>query len=196
MNSVQLHLILTHFPIVGFIASFALLLYALWRGSREIRTVALAGIALSGLIILPVLASGNAAEEFVERLPGIAESLVEHHEAAADTAGALALLAGAAALVTLVVQRWAPRFASAGLAVVALLVVVATAGVGWTAHLGGQIRHPEVAVAWNERTLPTGDGAAALLGTRDRTPAGMALGSSEQGRRGKHDDEDDEQDDD
>jgi hypothetical protein len=77
---------------------------------------------------------------------------------------------------------------------VALLVVVATAGVGWTAHLGGQIRHPEVAVAWNERTLPAGDGAAALLGTRDRTPAGMALGSSEQGRRGKHDDE--EQDDD
>lgn len=149
MNVAQLHLILNHFPLVGFIAASVLLLYALWRRSAEARAIALVGIALSGLLILPVLVSGNASEEMVEHLPGVSEALIGRHEQAADTAGALALVAGGVALLALIALRWAPRAARAALGATLVLAVAAMVGIGWAAHLGGTIRHPEIALAWN-----------------------------------------------
>jgi Predicted membrane protein (DUF2231) len=149
MNYAQLHMMLIHFPIVGFIAAFGLLVYALARGSSEARNIALVGVVLSGLAVLPVLVTGNAAENYVEHLPGVREALIQQHENAADLAGTLAVVAGAVALLTLIVQRWAPRFSRAGMAVTLATVLIAAVGIGWTAHLGGEIRHPELAVAWN-----------------------------------------------
>jgi Predicted membrane protein (DUF2231) len=165
MNVTQLHLMLNHFPIVGLIAAFSLLMYTLWRPSREVRNVALAGIALSGLMVLPVLLTGNASEDLVERLPGVREALIQAHESAAEVAGVLALVAGAAALLTFALQRWAPRFAKEGLAATLVLALVATVSIGWSAHLGGEIRHPEAALAWNAagQSGEAGEGAASSL---------------------------------
>lgn len=149
MNVAQLHLFLNHFPLVGFIAASVLLLYALWRRRPEARSIALVGIVVSSLLILPVLLSGTASEDMVEHLPGVREALIGQHEQAADTAGALALIAGGVALLTLILQRWAPRRARIGVATTLVLVGVATVSIGWASHLGGAIRHPEAALAWN-----------------------------------------------
>ncbi len=145
----QLHLMLIHFPIVGFIASSLLLVYALWRHRQEARTIALVGIVLSGIVVLPVLATGNASEDAVEGLPGVSRTLMRQHSQAADTAGTLAVIAGGLALATLLVQRWRPRLATPALTGVLVMATAATVSIGWTSHLGGEIRRPELALAWN-----------------------------------------------
>ena len=170
MNAVQLHLVLTHFPIVGFIAAGGLLFYALWRGSREARLIALVGIALAGLIVLPVLATGDASEEQVEHMPGVSETLLHRHEDAAEVAGTLATVTGILALLVLGLERWAPGKARMGALLLVVLVVASTASVGWAGHLGGRIRHPELR-------------------------AGAAEGGGGDGQRSeKHEDDDDDDD--
>lgn len=148
MNVAQLHLFLNHFPLAGFIASFGLLLYALWRGRSEARRIALAGIVISGLLILPVMLSGSGSEEMVEHLPGVREAVIGRHEEAASIALVLALVAAAAALVTLIGERRSRSLARGGLLATMLLAAIAMVGIGWTSHLGGAIRHPEIATAW------------------------------------------------
>jgi hypothetical protein len=188
MNVAQLHLALTHFPFVGFIASFGVLLYALWRGSSEVRNVALVGIVLSGLIILPVMATGNGSEDVVEGLPGVAHALVGQHRHAADIASTLALAAAAVALLTLILQRWAPAYTKLSLAGVLTLVLAGTVSIGWAAHLGGEIRHPELALAWNATndndsgSATSGEGAEGSKATRSFLPSmGALTGSGERG---------------
>jgi len=196
MNVAQLHLILNHFPIVGFIASFGLLLYTLWRPSREVRTVALAGMVISGLLVLPVLITGNASEEMVEHLPGVSEGLIGRHENAADIASAVALIAGGLALMTLILQRWAPRFVKEGLAATMVVGLVAIVTIGWTAHLGGAIRHPEIALAWNAGGEQGGEGGERSEGGELRgggmggTSLLPGLGGRSESREG-HDRDDD-----
>jgi hypothetical protein len=144
MTIPHLHLILTHVPVAGLIMSFALLLFALWRKHQAALDIALFGILLSGVIVLPVFWSGEAAEEMVESLPGIAEAAVDAHEDAALAAAILAALAAGAALLAMVVwKRWPRlvRWGHGGVVVAALAAIIA---VGWTANLGGRIRHPEI----------------------------------------------------
>lgn len=172
MNAVQLHLALNHLPIVGLIAFGIVLIYAMWRGGREARRIALVGLAVSGLLTIPVLLSGESAEETVEHLGTALEPLIHNHEEAADVASTLSIITGIAALLVLGLELWMPRFrrmASAGLVV---LVLVSAVAVGWTGHLGGLIRHPE---------LRQGGAAAAL------TPG--TLGGAQ---GGDHDDDDDD----
>ena len=144
MTMVQLHLALNHFPIVGLILSAALLIYGLLRGRREARNIALVGIAVSGLLVLPVRLVGHEAAEVVEHLPGFSETLVERHEEAADLAGTLTVVTGIAALLVLGLQRWAQGLVRSGTLVLLVMVMASTAGIGWAGHLGGLIRHPEL----------------------------------------------------
>jgi hypothetical protein len=169
MNFPQLHLMLNHVPIVGFIAAYGLLLYALWRRSAEARRIALAGMFLSGLIILPVLITGNVSEDVVENLPGVVKAAIGRHEDAADYAAAMSMVAGAAAFVALLLDRWRPRHARLGVTAVLVLALLATAALARTAHLGGQIRHPEIAFGWQPPAGHEAAGAAeAAKGTQAR----------------------------
>jgi hypothetical protein len=144
MNAAHLHLLLTHQPVVG--AAFAVLLLAAGLLTRcpAVRRIALAAVVVVALLGLPTYFSGEGAEDAVEGLPGVSEAVVERHEDAAgrslvalEAAGVLALL-GLAATVR---ARRVPAWIVAG----TLLVTLVGAGLlGWTANLGGQIRHPEI----------------------------------------------------
>ncbi|MBI2877083.1 MAG: hypothetical protein HYY20_09405 [Candidatus Tectomicrobia bacterium] len=80
ISSVQVHLLLNHILIVGLgIALLLLLLAEVRRGS---------GLAQAGWIVLitaaafavPTYLTGEAAEEAIKHLPGVAEELIETHE--------------------------------------------------------------------------------------------------------------------
>lgn len=193
MNVAQLHLALTHFPFVGFIASFGVLIYALWRRSSEVRNVALAGIVISGFMTLPVVATGNGSEEVVEGLPGVAHAMVAQHAYAADIASTIAVGAAVLALLTLFLLRWAPRYANGGMIASLALVVAAIVGIGWTSHLGGEIRHPELSLAWNATNDSDGGGSESGVaesgegseGSRGVLSKLIPMGSGERGENGE-----------
>jgi uncharacterized membrane protein len=140
-----LHLILAHIPVVGMMLSLTLLGYGAWRRDPRARQIALAGVALSGLIAIPVYFTGEGAEEAVEELAGVAEAAVERHEEAARVAAILMALAGALAAWSAFRSRKGAAVPRGLVASVTAAGIVAFGAIGYTANLGGQIRHTEIA---------------------------------------------------
>lgn len=143
MSLVHLHLMLNHVPVVG--ALFALLLFAAAIFLRETVTtrLALAFSAAIALVAVAVYFTGEPAEEAIEHLAGISERVIEQHEEAAELSTIAMGAFGALAFAALVIfrKRKMPRWVgAAGLAG----TIVLTALMGWTANLGGQIRHSEI----------------------------------------------------
>jgi hypothetical protein len=144
MNGAPMHLILNHLPVLGTLFTFLLLLWGVVRRNETIQKTALAALVIVGLSAIPVYLSGESAEEVIEEMPGVEEAYIEAHE----TMGKFALWAGIALGVAAIagIGVVATRPASTTSAAVALLVLNALVfGVmAYTAHTGGQIRHPEI----------------------------------------------------
>jgi hypothetical protein len=144
MNWAHVHLMLSHLPVVGTIFGVLLLLLALLRKSEELKRVSLGIFVLTALLAPPVYFTGEPAEKVVEHLPGVAEPLIERHENAALFALLMAGGAGAVALAGLILFRRAEKLPG-WIVAVTLVLSLATSGLmGWTANLGGQIRHTEI----------------------------------------------------
>ena len=143
MSLVHLHLLLNHVPVVGTL--FALLLFAAAIFLREtVSTKFALGFSVAiALVAVAVYFTGEPAEEAVEKLAGVSERIIEQHEEAAELSTIAMSMFGALALAALVIlrKRKMPRWVgAAGLAG----TIVLTAVMGWTANLGGQIRHSEI----------------------------------------------------
>lgn len=144
MNSTHAHLLLNHFPVIGTLIGIMILLYGLLIKNINIQKVSLATIVAMALIAIPVFLTGEPAEEAVENLPGVAESIIESHEEAAEVAFWVMMLTGVFALITLGLQIVNHPFAKT-FVLIALISGIASFGLmGRAAYLGGQIRHTEI----------------------------------------------------
>ena len=143
MSVVHLHLILNHVPVIGMAFALLILGVAIWRrndGMGRLGLVVMAGLAV---ITAAVFLTGEPAEEAVETVANVSEAMIHPHEEAAEASLIATAIAGGFALVALVVyrRRSLPRWVT-GAAFTAALVASTT--LGWTANLGGRIRHTEI----------------------------------------------------
>jgi hypothetical protein len=144
MTPVHLHLLLNHAPVLGAVFGLLILLGGIaWRRADVTRT-AMAMFVVAGLAAVPTYLSGEPAEDAVERAAGSVESWVEPHEEAALVSLILVEALGVLALGTLWVHRRKPAVPQPLVVATALLAVVTAGSLGWTANLGGQIRHTEI----------------------------------------------------
>ena len=143
MNTVHLHLLLNHLPVVGTVIGTLLLAVALLRRSDELGRISLGLFGLLGVIALGVYLTGEPAEDAVEKLPGVSHALLDRHQDAALVATIVLGVIGAAALASLLLyrRRALPRWVTV-LGFGAALAASAT--MAYTANLGGQIRHTEI----------------------------------------------------
>ncbi|HZR81562.1 MAG TPA: DUF2231 domain-containing protein [Candidatus Binatia bacterium] len=141
----QLHLALNHLPVVGVLIATLTLLAGALAGSGSLRRFGLALAVLAAVAAVPVYLTGEPAEEAVEHQPGVMESAIERHEAAAQAALAITLVAGAlAAAAWLAMGRGRPSLARPAFMLALAASVAATGALARTAHLGGAIRHGEL----------------------------------------------------
>lgn len=143
MSTVHMHLLLNHFPVIGAVIGLLLLAFAAWRGGPELLRATFALYVLLAVVAVVVYLTGEPAEDAVEKLPGFSDALVERHEEIALISTIAMGVAGVLALVALFVQRKRvlPPWVARGGVVVGIGVV---ALMGYTANLGGQIRHTEI----------------------------------------------------
>ncbi len=99
---------------------------------------------MGAMSTLPVYFSGEGAEDAVENIPTVYESLIEDHEHAAKTTLWLIEITGFIALLALVFNLKAPKAEKVLVPIVVVLAVTAMASVVNTAGLGGKIRHTEI----------------------------------------------------
>jgi hypothetical protein len=144
MNWAHLHLALNHVPVIGLPIVLLLLAWAIVRRSAELLRASFGLIILLAIVTVIVQVTGEPAEELVEGLPGVVDSMVEAHEESALLGTVGVVVVGVIALLGLwrlgtgkILPQWySPVVLIAGILVAGLMV--------WIANLGGQIRHSEI----------------------------------------------------
>ena len=143
MTSVQLHLALTHVPVILSITGLLMLIVSFFIKNNTLTKVSYALLVISAIAAIPVYFTGEGAEEVVERLPGVSEPILEEHEDIAKLGLISIIVAGILALAAFFAVRW--KNASKIFKVAVLAAALITGGLmAQTAHLGGQIRHSEI----------------------------------------------------
>ena len=143
MNASQIHLALTHVPVILSFTGLIILIVAFFKKNEIITKTAFYIFLLAGLFTIPVYLTGESTEKIVEHLPGVSESIIEEHEERASIALVVISISGLVSLAGLVFHRFAGL--SKAIKLTALLFALGSAAtMAQTAHLGGQIRHSEI----------------------------------------------------
>ncbi len=144
MDTTHIHLILTHFPIVGTIIGVLILAYGYYSKEDSIKKAALFTFVLMALLTIPVYLSGEEAEETVEHIAGVSERIIDQHEDLAEVAIWFMAVLGISSLLSFYAISKELAFAKK-LTLVTLIISIVTFGVfAQVGNLGGQIHHSEI----------------------------------------------------
>ncbi len=147
MDATHLHLILTHFPIVGTIIGIGILAYGQFANNDDIKKVALITFIVMAILTIPVFLTGEEAEETVEHIAGISEQIIENHEELAEKAIWLMGLLGILSTINVYAILKKLSFAKT-LSIITLIVSLGTFGLfAKVGSTGGEIRHTEISTS-------------------------------------------------
>jgi hypothetical protein len=162
-SAAHVHLLINHFPTIGFIVAAGLFFVALAAKSDHLKVGSLVVMVGIAILTIPVYASGSGAQAQIcgpLEVPGPCETneamsrtLIEMHEAAAFIGMYAMFLTGGLAWLALWHYR---RFKRIPAVLNGLIVVMAFVTMGLianAANLGGEISHPEIRVT-QEATEP------------------------------------------
>jgi len=157
MNTAHWHLILNHFPIIGTLGGVVVLLYGFIRKNNDTKVLGALLILAMAIISVIVMETGEAAEEVVEKIPGISEAAMEAHEDAAKIANGILIASGVLALISLVLHFFKRNAVTIAMSATLVLSAVAFGFMGYTGYLGGKIRHTEITTG---NSIPANNSAA------------------------------------
>lgn len=144
MYATHLHLMLTHFSIVGTIIGMGILIYGLFKNNDDIKKVALTIFIITGIIVVPIYFTGEWSKLIVEKLPEISSNFVKSHEDIAIQSIFLTGILILFSIFALIAINKKLKFVKI-IIILTLLVSLITFGFFIkTANLGGQIRHTEI----------------------------------------------------
>lgn len=169
MDATRIHLLITHLPVFGLFIGALALIYGLIQKSREVKIMSLAILLISVIGGIIAFQTGHEAEETVEHMAGVTESVIEQHEESAETTVLLFYGLGILALAGLYFEVKEKALARPFLLVVIAATLITFSFVARTASLGGKIRHTEIV----------------------NNAASGQQQSQEQGKEEEHDDDDD-----
>ncbi len=138
-----LHMIINHFPIVGTIIGSILVIVGLVFKNEGVKISGLCIIVFAALMAVIAYLTGDSAENAVQNLPEIAESLINRHEDIATISMYLMIPSGLLAAMTLY-SIWKKENSVVFLLVITLVfTLISSAAMVFTGYTGGQIRHSE-----------------------------------------------------
>ncbi|MFB6346423.1 MAG: hypothetical protein ABEK50_11740 [bacterium] len=143
MNMAHWHLVLNHVPMFLTLFGIVLLVVGLWRNSDELTVTSLVMFVLAGAVVVPVYYTGHEAEGIVEDRPAVSEPLLEQHEELAEWTRLILIVLG---LVSLGALSWLIKGNDPSwvYGITLAISLLGTGYLGYTAYLGGQIRHSEI----------------------------------------------------
>jgi uncharacterized membrane protein len=177
MNLAHVHLLLNHFPIIGGLIAFGLLLLGMAGKSDDLKRASLAVWLGIALLTIATYVSGNGAEEAVCKAANaedpclerdVSKALIQAHESAALSGFALMELTGAFAWLGLWQFRRIRSIPGWNQTAVALLSLATLLLMARASNAGGEIRHPEI------RSAP--QTATASLETASEVPFAREVG--------------------
>ena len=152
MNLAHVHLLLNHFPTVGFGIGLGLFLAALFAKSEDLKRTSLMIFVAMAMLSFATYVSGNAAQMVIKGREGVSDALIKAHQDAALLAFIFMEITGALAWLALWQYRQSSRTQTWTVVTVLVLSIVSFGLMAQAANLGGEIRHPEI--------VPAGDAGA------------------------------------
>ena len=154
LNAEHLHLLLNHFPTVGFSIGLGLFLVALFVKSAELKQAALVIFIAMALLSLPTYLSGNAAHFAIKDHAELSETMVQEHQDAALLGSIFMQLTGLLSWFELWRVRYVAGRANWNPAAVVVLSVLTFGLMARAANIGGELRHPEIRPAAESTVWP------------------------------------------
>src|SRR5438034_1720037 len=109
MNPAHIHLLLNHFPTIGFGIGLGLLLIALLGKSDDLKRTSLVIFFITAALAIATYVSGNDANAAIKDIPGLSPALISAPESAALVAFAFMQATGLFAWLPLWLLRRLPR---------------------------------------------------------------------------------------
>lgn len=144
MNDAHFHLVVNHFPIVGVLIGFLILLAGFMMQKEQIKNTALGIFIFSALTAIAAFLTGEGAEEIVENLPEISETLIHKHEEYAELFLTVLLILGGISFITLFLQYKKLSFYKYGFVLALLLSITSIIISKYVGTSGGEITHIEI----------------------------------------------------
>ncbi|MDX1720023.1 MAG: hypothetical protein R3353_07680 [Salegentibacter mishustinae] len=144
MNDAHYHLIVNHLPIVGLLIGILVLIAGLVFNKTEVKLTALGIFIFSAITSIAAFYTGEGAEEVVENLEGISETLIHTHEEYAETFYTLSLILGGLSLLTFILELKKMKFTKYLMILCLVMALVDEVLATYVGSSGGEIRHPEI----------------------------------------------------
>jgi len=151
----HVHVILNHFPTVGFVFALVFYIAALGMNNVVMKRSSLLLFVICAILGVPTFVTGNASMWALTDPPvtGISKAVINaHRDFALYSLFALAFT-GVTSWIALWRFRHLGRFSSRSLTVILIFAIITLGVLAETGHRGGQINHPEIRVATD--VLPT-----------------------------------------
>jgi uncharacterized membrane protein len=145
----HVHMILNHFPTVGWVMALTFYIIALVADNDGLKRASLAVFVMLAIVGVPTYVTGAAAmwALTVPPMPGISKAVINaHRDFALWTLFGFAFT-GVAAWIQIWRYRYISRFSNTSLYVVLAFAIITLGIMAETGHRGGQINHPEIRVA-------------------------------------------------
>jgi len=147
LSPTHFHLLLNHFPTIGFIIGIILFVAGLIARSDHIKQAALVVFVGIALLTIPTYVTGDAARHALEGKDAIADGIILEHESAALFALLVMVITGGFAWLGMWQYRRVLHLPRWNAVVIILLSVLTLTIVSRAANIGGEIRHPEIRLA-------------------------------------------------
>jgi uncharacterized membrane protein len=151
----HVHMILNHFPTVGWVTALTFYVIALVANNDGLKRASLAVFVILAIVGVPTYVTGAAAmwALTVPPIEGISKAVINaHRDFALWTLFGLGFT-GVTAWVEIWRYRYIGRFSKTSLYLVLAFAIITLGIMAETGHRGGQINHPEIRVATD--VLPT-----------------------------------------
>lgn len=144
MNGAQLHLAINHVPVILSLIGLAVLVWGWLSKNPEIKKVALVLIVANAFSAGAAFLTGEPAEDVLRNTPSFSRHLIHEHEEAGEAALIVSIVAGVAALGTLLLAQKKPALSNYLMYATLILMVMTSIAFLKTAHEGGLIKHDEI----------------------------------------------------
>ena len=153
MNEAHWHLVVNHFPIIGTIFGFGILVAGLVLKNKTIINTAYILFIVAAIFALASMTTGEGAEEMVEDFPSVGKRIIHEHEEMAEKLAVVLYVLGAISILGLILNI--KNHSKARLiTIVALTISVVAVILGKeTGTTGGEVRHTEIRTEGNSNTI-------------------------------------------
>ena len=144
MNDAHLHMVVNHFPIIGTILGFGILLTGIILKNNTVKSTAYVLFIVAAVFAAFSMGTGEGAEEMVEDMPTVGKQIIHEHEEIAEKFALVLYALGAMSLISIyfsITKKAIGKYSAIITLILASIGVFLAKEVGTS---GGEIRHTEI----------------------------------------------------